>query len=249
MRPALIPLLALLLTACGGGVTAASPAGHEYLAQAVTGHDLVEGTELRLSFDDDGRLSASAGCNTLGGTWAIDDGRLSVGDLFTTEMGCDGPRHAQDEWLGGLLSAGPTVTLDGDRLTLATDEATIELLDVEQAEPDRALEGTTWEVAGFFDEEVASNLAVGTPATLLLQDGAITGFDGCADLTGTATVTGEGVDLYPEPAEGGADCPDATYAAMVREVLTTGVQWSVRGDALRLTSPHGPGLDLRAVGS
>ena len=44
---------------------------------------------------------------TWAGRYRIDGGRLVVGDLATTEMGCEPDLMAQDQWLGQLLGAGP----------------------------------------------------------------------------------------------------------------------------------------------
>ncbi len=103
----LILALGVTVTACGRGVGAGAgsggdwPAGRRFQSTAVTeaGKDrpLVAGTRIDLSFFDDGRLSAQAGCNTIGGSGRIDGDRLVLGDgLSMTEMGCDGPRHSQD---------------------------------------------------------------------------------------------------------------------------------------------------------
>ena len=53
--------------------------------------------------------------------------------MTQTEIGCDPPRHDQDEWLSGFLTSSPTVTLSGNELTLTKDTTTIELVDREVA--------------------------------------------------------------------------------------------------------------------
>lgn len=255
MRTTLVLLLlatAALATACGGGVATDSPAGREFVATSVAGHDLVAGTTVSITFGDDGRLRAGAGCNTLGGTWALTDGRLQVGPLETTEMGCPGELHAQDEWLADLLAAEPTASLEGDTLTLATDTSTVELLDREVAVPDLPLEGTRWEVDTLVDGDSASSSATQAqpepPAWLRIDgDGGLEGFDGCLPIQGTAIVTGQGVDLEPDPPTATLDCPAQQMADAVRRVLTTGVQWSVDGEVLILDAPTGEGLRLRAA--
>ena len=112
-----------LVAACAGtggsGGTAGSLAGRTFLSDRVTdggaARPLVEGTRIRLVFED-GRLSASAGCNTMGGSVEIRADRLVVGDLATTEMGCEPRLHEQDEWLAAFLGSEPRYTLEGDRL-------------------------------------------------------------------------------------------------------------------------------------
>lgn len=72
------------------------------------------------------------GCNGGGADASLvtgDDGTpvLDVGPVVSTKMACAGgdgeALMAQDAALGALLEAGPSVTVDGDRLTLATADA------------------------------------------------------------------------------------------------------------------------------
>jgi heat shock protein HslJ len=131
---------------------------------------LVPGTSIRLSFIN-GQLSASAGCNIFGGTYRLDDGVLIVDGGGMTEMGCDEPRMAQDDWLFGLLGARPTLSLDGDNLQLTSVDTTISLLDREIAEPDQPLVGTTWKLTSIISGETASSIPDEVPATILFNAG------------------------------------------------------------------------------
>jgi heat shock protein HslJ len=79
-----LPVLGLAVTvvaACGSTAdpvqsgpdpSTPGPAGHTYVSTGVStgvaGHQLVAGTQVTLTFDDDGNLSVQAGCNTLGTT-------------------------------------------------------------------------------------------------------------------------------------------------------------------------------------
>ena len=71
------------------------------------------------------------GCNGAGGVFDLDGNRLSLTEqLDTSTMGrcLSDELMAQEAWLQAFMAAGPTVTIDGDRLTLATDRATIDLV-------------------------------------------------------------------------------------------------------------------------
>ncbi len=107
------------------GCTATSTAGlsgRAFDSQVVTDNGnprtLVGTQVLTLSFDDRNGVGASAGCNLLGGTYAVDDGKLVLREAATTMKGCDTERHAQDDWYFHFLQSSPTVTIEGDRLTL-----------------------------------------------------------------------------------------------------------------------------------
>ncbi len=145
-----VAVAALALSACGGDDAASTPVpdpeppptappttvtqpveldGREFVSVSVEGYDLVEGTDIRLSFDD-GSLSANAGCNTLSGGYTTSDGRLVVQQLATTEMACDMELMVQDRWLTDILSLEPIVEVEGDTLSMqGAGGAMLELVD------------------------------------------------------------------------------------------------------------------------
>lgn len=85
--------------------------GRTFVSESVTEggepRPLVEGTQVRLRFHEDERLTAHAGCNSLGAAVQVTADRLMVADLSTTEIGCQPELHEQDRWLSDLLAAGP----------------------------------------------------------------------------------------------------------------------------------------------
>jgi heat shock protein HslJ len=178
-------LLTFALVACGddGGGSEGSRQlrGREFLSESVEGHVLVPGTQIRITFEED-QIGARAGCNLLGARYDVLDGRLVVkGDgISMTEMGCDRPRHDQDEWLAGFLHAAPRVELNGDSLTLTSPSATVRLLDRRVADPDRPLLGTEWRVDTMIQGDAASSVPDVDAVTLEFHD----------DGTLTATASG-----------------------------------------------------------
>ena len=143
--------------------------GRTFLSTSVTesGTDrpLVEGTRIRLGFED-GHLSASAGCNTLGATYQVDGGVLVIGDAATTEMACDPPLMDQDQWLFELLGAEPAISLSENELVLEEGATVITLLDREVADPDRPLVGPVWALTTLIDQDAASSVPQGVTASL-----------------------------------------------------------------------------------
>jgi heat shock protein HslJ len=148
-------LLALGLAGCGRGTVSEAgatdapgrePWGRTFLSTSVTengqARPLVAGTRITLNFVEDGhRLGAQAGCNSMGGPARFADGRLVVGDMATTEMGCDAPRHAQDEWLARFLTSRPEWSRSGADLTLDNGTTRVVLQDREVADPDPGPDG------------------------------------------------------------------------------------------------------------
>ncbi len=228
------------------------PTGREFRSTAVTeaGKDrpLVAGTRIDLGFPEDGRLGAQAGCNMLGGSGRIDAGRLVLGDLSMTEMGCDEPRHSQDTWLADFLGSDPTWSLTGAELVLRSGDLEIRLTDRKVTDPDRALVGTRWVVDTIITGDVASSVPAGVVAFIRLDsETSFTGSSGCASLGGTIQVRGDKI-LFPAVLPSPRNCSGA-QAVMDNAMISTllgEVAYRIDSDALTLTGPGGRGLVLRA---
>jgi heat shock protein HslJ len=251
----------LLAAGCGDPATTAragqrenDPWGHDYLSTTVTekGQDrlLAAGTRIRLSFTDDGRLVASAGCNTMSGQAEVRDGRLVVADLATTEMGCDADRHAQDEWLARFLTSRPRVDLVEHELTISGGSTEIRLQDREVADPDRPLRGTRWVVDTVVDGESASSVPEGADAHITFgDDNAFGGSTGCNSMGGTAVVDdGAGIITFSDVIATKIACEEdkMRLERAVLSVLDGKVTYTIDADRLTLSHPSGNGLGLRA---
>ena len=68
----------------------------------------------------DGRVSVSNACNRMGGTFAVEGGAYTVGDLMQTEMACEAPLMDAERAIAAALSSGGTVQVEGDSLVLVT---------------------------------------------------------------------------------------------------------------------------------
>jgi heat shock protein HslJ len=260
-----------LFVACGDDGTTDTPAGDpgtidgEYVAgdvlEAGEPKDLVEGTTIRLRLQD-GQLSASAGCNHIGGRFTVDDGTLHVDALAMTDMGCDAARHEQDEWLAALLSSAPTVEPLDDGLVLRSGYVEIMFVDRSTVDPERDLVATTWTVDSYVtgtgsDGTVSS--ATGDDARVTFDaNGYVTGHDGCNEF-------GYGGPASQEPTDGlryvvdgdrivfsGAAvttaraCPDVDTDRFWA-VLEGTVTWDVDGSLLTLFDETGHGVLYRAA--
>jgi heat shock protein HslJ len=182
--------LLLALTGCGTELGAgASLKGKVYLSTAVTEDgkpkQLVPNSRVRLTFSDDGRLIADAGCNSMQSPVDTGGGKLSMDDqMAVTAMGCDSPRHAQDGWLMKILRSEPTWKLEGDRLTLTSGGTTISLTDRKTVEPDLALDGTKWSLETVISGETAAHQAGSEKVWITLNGDRVTGSTGCNELQG-----------------------------------------------------------------
>ena len=241
--------LVLHLSACGGSEGAATAEGdgsadldgRTFRSTQARGHTLVEGSVVMLTFED-GRIAASAECNTMTGAATWDGGILSVaGDLATTMMGCDPELQAQDEWLASFLTSGPALTLVGTTLTLGDEGTGLTL----EERLDLPLQETEWTLDGLIANDAVSSLpaSVGAAVTIDADGARIAVSAGCN--TGSASVT---VTPASDPSTGSITvddlattrmlCPDEVMAveAQVLAVLQGSVDYSIDGTTLTLTN-------------
>lgn len=225
-----------------------------FVSQSITDdgvpRELVEGTRLRLAFHEGSRLSASAGCNTLGASYRLEGAELVLEDAAVTEIGCDPALHAQDTWYFDFLGSRPTLALVGDALVLAGGDTRIEYLDQEVATPDVALAGPTWTVDTIIRGGAAMHANWADPATITFGEGnTFEVFTGCNSGSGTYRVQGDAITF-----EGLAVTERACLDEDVRELeevvlaVLTGpqpVEWEITVDRLSLRG-DGVGLELAA---
>jgi heat shock protein HslJ len=253
-----LAVVAIVAVACGAGSAGSSGdppvpgvdtgnlAGRTFVSTDIEGRDLVPGSRVRLSFDV-GRIGAQAGCNSMGGSVAIVDGRFVLDDLATTEMACDPALMDQDAWLAGFLD-GAAVTLVGDTLALANGGVVLTLVDREVADPDRPLVGTRWVVDGLISGEAVSSVPAGVVASLVFSaDGRVAVEAGCNSggapvEIAAATMTFGPLALTEMACEG----PASEVERVVTAVLTGTVAYLVEADVLTLDH-GGSGLILRAA--
>lgn len=100
--------------------------GTTWVAERIEDPDreIVPGSRIVLSFQDDA-MSARAGCNTLRGQAAIEDGELVVPVLASTMMACEEALMQQDDWLNGFLSSRPAIEVTDDDLWLSQDDTVL----------------------------------------------------------------------------------------------------------------------------
>lgn len=238
----------------GAGVASEQLDGRTFRGADVIGHDLVDGTEVTLTFEP-GRLSTNAGCNTSGGAYTLDDGVLrSDGDWFTTAKGCTPELEAQDQWLAQLLVAGVDVSLDEDRLTLTSADGGDVAMTLSSGDADLAsLTGTTWMLTSIISGDAASSVPadVEQPTLRIGEDGMAELFAGCnrgGSAVGTTTTeAGEALSFGPIRLTKMACAEDAmSVEATVLRVLEAQPTFTISADrGLTLTAGDGTGLEFQ----
>ncbi|GAA3384560.1 META domain-containing protein [Cryptosporangium minutisporangium] len=239
----------LLVAACGPAEGSESPAtdrpddplaGKVFRSVAVTedGADrpLATDVPITLRFGTDRTINVQAACNQISGPVTIDGDRLRVGDLMTTEMGCDPPRMAEDEWLSAFFRATPTWRLAARDLVLATDRTEIRFAPFESTSP--PVIGTRWVVTGLVSGESVGSVPAGVEAFLTFDENRVTGSTGCNRLSGSVALESAEVRFGPvvttKMACGGG--ADATERAVLAVLNAGTVRMSLESGTLRLTA-------------
>ena len=223
-------------------------ADRTFLSTEVEGYELVDGTQIELTFDGP-NIAASGGCNRMSSTWSLDGNVLVVADMAMTAMACvPSALMDQDTWLAAVLTSNPTVTLDADELTLTAEGAVVRFVDREVAAPDQELEGPTWLLDGVISGDAVSSMPAGVRLpTLTFDGGMVAVFTGCNQGSGSYEV-GEGEITFGPLALTRAACvgPDstATEQAMLATLDGTAM-YEIDGDVLTLRNGD-VGLMLRA---
>lgn len=101
MLAGIVAVAALTLTACSAGTP------------DVNGNWGATGKQTRgepaLSLSEDGKAHGNDGCNTMNGSFTVEQGTVTFAPFATTMMACDGV----DQWLSTAASA----TVSGDTMT------------------------------------------------------------------------------------------------------------------------------------
>ncbi|MGC0364714.1 heat shock protein HslJ [Rhodococcus sp. 27YEA15] len=214
------------------------PSGRTYISTAVDGEPIPGGGPLTLDFTETGRVSANAGCNTSSGSVEFTDGKLIVGTMMSTMMGCTPELLAADTWTSTLLSSTPTWRLDGDTLTIKSSASTVTFQDKKVVTPDRALVGTTWTVTSLISPDAISTsiaLETAAPQLTIAADGSVTGTTGCNRMSGQVEVGDTNVTFSPL-ATTRMTCPDevADIERQVLAVLDGEVAYTVDANTMTL---------------
>jgi heat shock protein HslJ len=255
MKPMHAPLCALvrlaatgvLLAACLQTALAAGLEGQDWqLTSYRTESGLADaaqaGTRAVLRFEG-GRLSGSAGCNRLLGSYTSDGDALELApNMASTMMACPPLLMAQEQAVIQALGqvTGYSITNDELILTDAAGETLLTFSEL-QATP---LTGTTWRLTHFNNGKGGVSTTVpGTEFMLMLaEDGRLSG-KACNNYRGGFVVSGEDFALEGPlaatkmrcPAPEGINAQESAYFA----ALERAARYHIHGDELVLTDADG----------
>ena len=229
----------------GGEMTYEDLDGNAFIVTGAEGYEIVPDSTIEIAFNQ-GRIAIEAGCNTMGSQYRIENNVLSVGQLVSTEMACEPPLMAQDLWISNFIF-NSTVTLEGDTMTLSKDGVTLTLTDSELANPDRPLEGTTWNVEGLIDVDAISTVPAGVEASLVFADGQVEVAAGCNTGSGPADITDTTITFGAIATTRMACGEEAmNVESLILTFLQGEVGYTISADMLTMTNDDG-GILLRAA--
>ncbi|MEA2035057.1 MAG: META domain-containing protein [Euryarchaeota archaeon] len=144
---------------------------------------VIKGTEITLEFDQDGRITGSAGINRYFAPYEINDDKLSFGLIGSTLMAGPGPVMNQEStYLKLLNSTASFGAKEEEKLTFFDPDGKA-ILVFEKAQPpaQKPLAGTKWVLNSYNDgNEAIVSVIAGTEINLTFnEEGGISGSAGC----------------------------------------------------------------------
>ena len=193
---------------------------------------------------DGGQAGGNGGCNSYFASYTIDGFAVTISDIGSTMMFCEGAAsEVEAAYLANLASVA-TWANTGGSLILADADGNPILNYVPAAEgPAPAIEGVTWLLTGQAVDGQLAALPAGDPpivVSLLMEDGLASGSAGCNNYFGDYTLDGSNLVFGPIGAtmmfcEGPAGEVETAYLAN----LATVASWASDGATLGLSDASG----------
>lgn len=115
-------LASLILSACTGGET--SLVGTWSLISYETegsSTPAVPGSQASITFNEDGTLAGTSGCNGFGGEYTVDGDQITFSGLISTLMACEEPLMSQEGAMFKALDGTASYNIAGDTLTITNN--------------------------------------------------------------------------------------------------------------------------------
>lgn len=114
---------------------------------------LIEGTELTATFQEDGTVFGTGGCNNFSGGYTVDGDQISIGPLAMTMMFCVEPEGVMEQEMAfaAALESAAVFAIQGDTLELRTADGALAVSFVAaapEAAPDTSVDAETMDMLG-----------------------------------------------------------------------------------------------------
>jgi len=147
--------IAFVVAACGPATATSKPqaglVNTTWTVKTINGVAVLPAARPTMTFAQDGTVVGSASCNQYSGPFRIDGDRITIGDLASTMMLCEGEVGAQETVFLGALRAGQTwrITEAGDLEIggVGSIVAGPGIAEGPPPDPPTGLGGTSWNLA------------------------------------------------------------------------------------------------------
>jgi heat shock protein HslJ len=201
----------------------------------------VEGVDAGLTFNEDGSVSGTSGCNGLGGDYSIEGDQITFGEFVSTLMACDDPIMKQEEAAHKVMTGTATYKIEGNTLTITNNDMVLvltrETLSTQEPADPLSLTGV-WRLTSFGTTDTLSSALADVEANLMFnEDSTVTGTSGCNEFGGNYTVEGSQI-TFSEIVSTLKLC-DTTLMEQeeaMQQVLTDTATYTIEGNTLTLTN-------------
>jgi heat shock protein HslJ len=200
----------------------------------------VEGVNAGLTFNKDGTVSGTSGCNGLGGDYSVEGDKITFGEFVSTLMACDDPIMRQEEAAHKVLTGTASYQIEGDTLTISYNDMVLVLTrgtpGAAQPPESASLTGL-WKLASYGSVGTVSSAVADVEANLTFnEDGTVTGTSGCNDFGGSYAVDGDDI-IFSEIVSTLklCDTPLMGQEEAMQQVLTGTANYGIDGNTLTIT--------------
>jgi heat shock protein HslJ len=201
----------------------------------------VEGVDAGLTFNEDGTVSGTSGCNGLGGDYTVEGDKITFGEFVSTLMACDDPIMRQEEAAHKVMTGTATYKIEGDTLTITNNDMVLVFtrgaLSTEEPSEPASLTGI-WKLTSYGTADAVSSALADVEANLTFnEDGTVTGTSGCNEFGGGYTVEGDQI-TFEEIVSTLKLCKETLMGQeeAMQQVLTETATYQIDGNTLTITN-------------
>ena len=118
----LLFMIGIMLAACSGSASSELDGDWKLISYGSNTNPMpaVPNAESSLTFESDGTLSGSVGCNSFSGDYKVDKNTITFGAIAATEMACAEPLMQQESAVFSLFSDTITFQVESSTLTITS---------------------------------------------------------------------------------------------------------------------------------